>query len=124
MLTKQEFEIAERLIDLSTKIKKSYYDLYQLEISTGKQTIEYKETILKIKQLLKIQEDIYLSLKKNANSNENILNYIISNYQCSLSDENFYNQLIQFDDSTIIMRIASKLSENSIYNLRKNGSNL
>ncbi len=64
MLTKQEFEIAERLIDLSTKIKKSYYDLYQLEISTGKQTIEYKETILKIKQLLKIQEDIYLRKKK------------------------------------------------------------
>lgn len=124
MLTKQEYETVKQLIDLSTTIKNLYCDLYQLEISTGKQTSKYNEIILKIKQLLKIQEEVYLRLKENPSSNEKILNYIISNYKNNLSDVNFHNQLVEFDDSIIAIRIASKLSKNSIDNLENKESGL
>ena len=111
-MTKDEYRIINQLVDIENKIKHLYYKLYQLELSM--KTKEFDKTFSELEEYLKIEAELYSSLEKDNKTNNNILNYFIENYRKQIESNNFFKQLISFDDLIIILRIISRLSKNYI----------
>ena len=113
-LSKDEYELVNELLNITIKIKNSYDNLYQLEIKKQQQSKEYDEVVLKLKKYCKREDELYSTLKRNFSKISNILNFFKENYEDKLENSNFFKQILEFDDSFVVIRIITKLSKNYI----------
>ena len=118
-LSKDEYEIIDELLNITIKIKSAYDNLYHLELNHQQQSKEYCQIILKLKDYCEQEKNIYKSLEKDFNKNSNILDFFKENYEDKLDNSKFFQQIISFDDSFVVIRIITKLSQNYIESFGK-----
>ncbi len=111
-LNEQDYQNINNLIKISQQILDLYNELYELELEDKKNTDEYNLAINRLRKRLFEENDIYKKIGNSFVKNTQLLNFLVDNKIDEFESEKFFQELLNFDSTSIILRIIHRITQN------------
>lgn len=111
-----DYNFIKNIIKIASDIQNQYFKLYILEIEGKKDSLEYKDNIIKLKELISLEDSEYNKFNLNIFKCVSIIEYLVQNYLPKDYASNFESIIEQDYNDGYIRRIINILLSKINYN--------